>query len=103
MAVSTREGCAMADVLSLSSHARIAADVLFRDLQGELVLLELKRGVYFGLDPVGTRIWQLLGEARSLRDVVMAMVTEYDVDEAQGTEDVLALVRQLQQQGLVEV
>ena len=103
MAVSTHDGCAMAQGLSLSSRARIPAHVLFRDLQGELVVLELERGVYFGLDPVGTRIWHLLRDERTLQDVVAALVVEYEVDEAQGAADVLALVRQLQEQGLVDV
>jgi hypothetical protein len=41
---------------------RICDDVVFHDLQGELVLLNLKTGVYFGLDSVGTRIWHLIRE-----------------------------------------
>jgi hypothetical protein len=43
---------------SLTSSVRIRDDVLSRDLQGEEVILDLNTGVYFGLDPVGTRIWQ---------------------------------------------
>jgi hypothetical protein len=89
--------------LSLASRARISAHVLFRDLEGEAVLLEMKRGVYFGLDPIGTRIWHLLLEERSLGDVVAMLVAEYEVGETQGAEDVLALVGQLQEQGLVDV
>jgi hypothetical protein len=89
--------------LSLASRARMSAHVLFRDLEGEAVLLEMKRGVYFGLDPIGTRIWHLLLQGRSVRDVVATLVAEYEVGETQGAEDVLALVRQLQEQGLVDV
>jgi coenzyme PQQ synthesis protein D (PqqD) len=89
--------------LSLASRARISAHVLFRDLEGEAVLLEMKRGVYFGLDPIGTRIWHLLLEERSLGDVVAMLVAEYEVGETQGAEDILALVGQLQEQGLVDV
>jgi hypothetical protein len=89
--------------LSLASRASMSAHVLFRDLEGEAVLLEMKRGVYFGLDPIGTRIWHLLLQGRSVRDVVATLVAEYEVGETQGAEDVLALVRQLQEQGLVDV
>ena len=77
--------------------------MLFRHLQDELVVLELKRGVYFGLDPIGTRIWQVLGEERSLRDVLAMLVEEYEVEEAQGAEDVLGFVQELQAQGLLEI
>jgi hypothetical protein len=89
--------------LSLSSRVKIPPDVLFRHLQDELVVLALKRGVYFGLDPIGARIWDLLGEERSLQDVLTNLVEEYEVEAAQGAEDVLGLVAELQAQGLLEI
>jgi len=52
--------------------ARIKKEVRSRDLQGELVLLNLRTGVYFGLDAVGSRIWQLIEDRRSSRDIVEA-------------------------------
>lgn len=93
----------MTPVLSLASRVTIPVHVLFRHLQDELVVLELKRGVYFGLDPIGTRIWQLLREERSLQDVLTAVVEEYEVETAQGAEDLLDLVQRLGEQGLVEI
>ncbi len=47
---------------AISCEARISPDVLFRELAGEAVLLDLKSQRYFGLGEVGTRIWQLLDE-----------------------------------------
>lgn len=88
--------------LSLSSRVRCPDHVLYRDLQDELVLLELKRGVYFGLDTVGTRIWHLLRDQRALHEVLATLVHDYDVTEAQGAEDILALVGELLEHGLVE-
>ena len=85
------------------SRLSVREHVLFRNLQDELVLLNLDRGVYFGLDAIGTRIWSLLGEGRPLGDVVATIVDEYEVDHAHGTEDVLDLARQLREQGLVEL
>ena len=89
--------------LSLSSRIRISEHTLFHELSGETVLLELSRGVYFGLDEIGTRIWQLLGESRSLQETVAVLVDEYEVTEQQGAEDLLALVRELEERRLVEV
>jgi hypothetical protein len=88
---------------SLSSRVRISEHTLFQELSGEAVLLELSRGVYFGLDEIGTRIWQLLGAGRSLQETVAALVDEYDVTEAQGAEDLLALVRELEERRLIEL
>jgi len=61
---------------------RFRDSVIVREVEGESVLLDLKRGYYFGLDRAGTRTWQLLRLNPRLRDVVSAMVDEYDVDTA---------------------
>ena len=89
--------------LSLASRVKISEHTLFQELSGEAVLLELSRGAYFGLDEVGTRIWQLLGDGRSLQESVAALVDEYDVTEQQGAEDLLALVRELEERRLIEI
>jgi hypothetical protein len=89
--------------LSLSSRVKISGDTLFQDLSGEAVLLELSQGVYFGLDAVGTRIWCLLAEGRSLQQTVETIVDEYDVTVEQGVEDLLSLVRELHARRLIEI
>jgi hypothetical protein len=61
---------------------RIRKDVVFRELEGELVLLNLNTGVYFGLDSVGSAIWRLIDGFRSASEIVTAMTEEYDVDAA---------------------
>jgi hypothetical protein len=89
--------------LTLTSRVRIDDDVLFQELQGEAVLLNLKTGVYFGLDEVGTRIWQLMGQNGLLSEMLKLMLQEYDVPEEQCAQDLLDLVAQLQEQGLVTI
>lgn len=93
----------MSQRVSLASGVRICQDVLSRDLQGEEVILDLNTGVYFGLDQVGTRIWQLIREHRSLQQVLDAMLQEYEVTKAQCTHDLLRFVTQMADKGLVEV
>jgi len=55
---------------SLDSRVQANEGVLYQELQGEAVLLNLATGGYFGLDPVGTRIWQLLLENGQLSKIV---------------------------------
>jgi Coenzyme PQQ synthesis protein D (PqqD) len=88
-------------MLPLTSRLKANRDVVFRDLQGELVLLNLKSGVYFGLDPVGTRMWQLLHEHRSLHEVLAALLDEYDVAETRCERDLVGFVRALVENELV--
>ncbi|MDD5559554.1 PqqD family protein [Candidatus Methylomirabilis sp.] len=93
----------MSQRVSLASGVRICQDVLSRDLQGEEVILDLNTGVYFGLDQVGTRIWQLIREHRSLQQALDSMLQEYEVTKAQCTHDLLCFVTQMADKGLVEV
>lgn len=81
--------------MSLEASASIPDEVVFRELDGETVLLNLTSGVYFGLDEVGTRIWHLIGEHRNLGAVIEALSTEYDADRAEIEKDVLDLTEQL--------
>jgi hypothetical protein len=91
----------MGTEISLNSRVRIQEDVLFQELQGEAVLLNLKTGVYLGLDAVGTRIWQLLQEDGTLSRVVEVILAEYDVTREKFESDLLNLVSQMEQQGLL--
>jgi hypothetical protein len=88
---------------TLSSRVRVNESVLFQELQGEAVLLHLDSGMYFGLDPVGTRMWQLIAEHERLADVAGAIVAEFEVSDDQCAIDLLALVEKLEDRGLVTV
>lgn len=89
--------------IALTSHVRINEGVVFRDLEGEMVLLNLKSGVYFGLDSVGTRIWHLLREPGPLRKVLDALVDEYEVAEGPCERDLLRFIGLLREKALIEV
>ena len=93
----------MKQELSLTLQVCIPDGVLSRDLQGELVILDLKTGVYFGLDPVGTRMWHLLQEHQFLQKVLDSLVDEYEVTEAVCANDLLGFVAKMLEKGLVEV
>ena len=89
--------------LTLDSRVRPSDKTLFRNVEGEAVLLGLDAGAYFGLDPVGTRIWELLAERQLLRDVLSGIVQEFEVDEPRAEADLLRLVRELAARKLVVV
>jgi hypothetical protein len=81
----------------------IPEQVLFRDLDGESVLLHLGSGQYFGLDEVGTLIWSLLSEGRSLHEIEETILSEYDASAEDVRDDVLRIVKELDQNGLLEI
>jgi len=79
----------------------INPSVIYRDLSGEVVLLNLQSGVYYGLDAVGSRVWQLLMESRGIDDVCATLLDEYDVSADRLRADVERLVGELTDKGLV--
>ena len=83
---------AMPDV---SGRLRVHRSVLSRELAGETVLLNLESGVYYGLDAVGTRAWNLLAEERTLADVCTIMLEEFEVTHDTLQQDLTTLVREL--------
>lgn len=93
----------MEEGIAFISRVRIPEDVIFRDLQGEAVILNLKTGVYFGLDAVGTRIWHLILEHHALQPVFDGLIKEYDVTEDGCKHDLLSFVAVLRKHALVEI
>ncbi|HEV8471302.1 MAG TPA: PqqD family protein [Methylomirabilota bacterium] len=82
---------------------RVRDDVVFQDLEGEVVLLNLRSGVYFGLDPVGSRIWALIDGRRTAADIVGALTTEYEVDATTCEGDLVTFLTALRDNDLVDL
>jgi hypothetical protein len=72
-------------------------------VEGETVILELEHGTYYGLDPVGSRIWVLIQEPSVVSDVCETIVSEYDVEPERCAADTVRLLQHLREAGLVEV
>lgn len=82
---------------------RRRADLLEAEVDGELVALHVDRGTCYGYNPTATRIWALLAEPRSLAELCDLLMREYEVDRSTCETDVVALLRELEADGLVEI
>jgi hypothetical protein len=87
----------------LTTRVTVPESVLFRDLDGEAVLLETASGRYYGLDEVGTRMWSLLQTHGETGAVCHALLAEYDVPEDRLRADLEVFVETLAARGLLEV
>jgi hypothetical protein len=89
----------------VSEHSTVVAlkDQVSADLAGEAVILNLKSGVYYGLNPVGARIWQLIQEPKAVTTIRDTLLEEYEVEPDCCDRDLLELLRELAAVGLVEV
>lgn len=81
---------------------RISEEVLFQEVSGESVLLDLASESYFGLDPVGTRIWALLNEDKSVGQVLDALLEEYEVGLGTLEADLEELLDKMLAAGLIQ-
>lgn len=90
--------------MQMSDRLTVSDDVVTREVGGELVLLDLNSGQYFGLDAVGGRIWELLAESpRDLAQLCDQIEAEFDAPRDRIEADLLALASQLKEQELVSL
>jgi len=87
----------------LTMRITVPESVLFRDLDGEAVLIETGTGRYYGLDEVGTRMWSLLHLHGEIGAVCRALLDEYDVPEDRLRADLELFVEALAERGLVRI
>jgi len=85
----------------IAGIVRIADGIVFKQVGDEIVLLDFERGIYFGLDPIGARIWQLVAEEKSLAEIVDTLVEEYDVTREVLERDVAELLDELAAKDLI--
>ena len=86
-----------------SSTVRVAADQVSCELDGEAAILDLKQGIYYGLNPVGATVWALISEPRSVAEIHRALLAQYDVTPEQCERDLLELLGDLAERGLIRV
>lgn len=88
--------------LEITTKVRATRHVYARDFDGELVLLDLAKGSYYGLDAIGARLWKGIALGRTVAEIADELVPEYDVELSTLRADLLDLLRDLQTKGLVE-
>ena len=89
--------------MTLTAHSRVVVsdDQVSTSVGGEAVILGMHDGVYYGLDPLGARLWELVRTPRAISELVDVIVAEFDVTRTQCETDALALMADLIARGLV--
>jgi hypothetical protein len=80
-----------------------APEQLCSNIRDEAVILDLKSGNYYGLNPVGAYIWQLIQASTTVGEIKTAILNEFEVDEATCSHDLERVLSDLANQGLIEV
>ncbi len=90
-------------MLSANSTVVAAKDQVSCELADETVILDLKAGIYYGLNSVGARVWDLIQEPRTVDQIRDAILQEYDIDPASCERDLGALLGELAARELVRI
>ena len=90
-------------MLTLKSTLKIPVYILSTTVDDDAVLLNTQNNKYYSLDEVGARLWYLLGENTLLKDAYAMILKEYEVSPAQLEEDLLELLTDFRENGLVEI
>ena len=89
--------------MDLNQKITFSETVFAQEVDGEMVLLDMNSENYFGLDEVGTAIWQAMQESGSLEKVYQAMLEQYEVEPEVLQKDLLDFVQKLNDSGLAEI
>lgn len=84
-----------------TSVAKDSSQIIDRVVDGETLLIHLRSGDYFSLNSTGTKVWENIDGSRTVKDLAALVLAEYDGEEPQVLRDVLSLVNQLADEGLV--
>ncbi len=89
--------------MDLKQKIIFSESVFAQEVDGEMVLLDMNSENYFGLDEVGTTIWQAMQEKETLQDVYDAMIEQYEVAPDVLENDLLEFAEKLRESGLIEI
>ena len=93
----------MNHTIRLNTIVKWADDLVSCDLDGETALMSVENGKYYGLDPIGSRIWVLLEQARPVSAICSLLLEGFEVEPSQCEHDVLAFLNELAQDNLIKV
>jgi len=85
------------------SRIVLSKDQASCDLAGETAVVNLKSGVYYGLDSMGTQVWKLLQEPVTFGGLCESLKRDYDVESSRLETDMREFLRELADHGLVEI
>lgn len=86
--------------LTLDTVVSVSDDAVFRELDGESVVLNLETGMYYGLDEVGTRAWRAIEPKGALRQALDRVLQDFDAEPGTAEADLLELAAALIDKGL---
>ncbi|HVC57501.1 MAG TPA: PqqD family peptide modification chaperone [Stellaceae bacterium] len=93
----------MASLISDATLVSRSPSVLAAEVDGEVVMMSIEKGRYFGLDDIGSDIWKRIETPCSFAELIDRLVADYDSDRATIAEDARALLERMAAQDAVRL
>ena len=87
----------------MTRYKRNEGNFLISQLGSELVLMDTKSGDYLGVNVVGTQIWNLLVDSKSVTDLVAELTKQFEVSESQCLAEVEKFLSDLEKRKMVSL
>ncbi|MDA8429935.1 MAG: lasso peptide biosynthesis PqqD family chaperone [Geobacteraceae bacterium] len=89
--------------ITLESTVSQIDDIVASDIDDEKVMMSIEKGEYYGLEPVGSRVWELIETPVTVSRIIDTLLGQYDVDRDTCARDVLTFLGELHQAGIIQV
>ncbi len=89
--------------LEITTNITRHPDMLSAEIGGEAVMMSIENGAYFGLNPIATRIWDLIEQPKTIAELIQTITDEYDVSAEQAADDVQEFVAEMIERGIAQV
>ena len=89
--------------ISTKSIVNQIEDIVASDIDDEVVMMSVEQGQYYGLDSIGSRVWELIAKPIKVSELIADLLLKYDVDREACERDVLAFLEELNEDGILKV
>jgi len=90
-------------ILDPEQLVKRSSDIIASEVDGEVVMMSVDQGMYFGIDSIGAAIWKKLEEPKTIHSICEELIQEYDTDYATIQQDVNLFMKDLLEHNIVEV
>lgn len=89
--------------IELQNIIQRSSELVSSNMDGETVMMSIDNGEYYGLDAIGSRIWELLENPIEVNVLIETLLDEFDVSKEQCTEDTMEFLNQLKGKNLLNI
>jgi len=89
-------------MLSATTVIKRSDDIVHSDMDGEIVMMSIEQGEYYGIDAIGSDIWNILESEMSIHEICTKLCEKYDVEREQCAQDVLKFLTKMHEMKVIE-